>query len=190
MHPYQAAAVMLRRAAPPHPFAGLQPVLLRDNSRSAFALTQARRILRACRAQLRRPLRRSICARASASRPPNLRTAIGGGSGTQARSISTRRRSSQSRPLKLSAQRGVHRNGTPATSSKRQSTKQDHYYDYTNTSIAKRRWTTATSAPRHVAEMERGRRLSRSRWRTTSGRPLPALGHGARLPALERPDRR
>jgi hypothetical protein len=25
MHPYQAAAVMLRRAAPPHPFAGLQP---------------------------------------------------------------------------------------------------------------------------------------------------------------------
>jgi MT-A70 len=24
-HPYQAAAVMLERAAPPHPFAGLQP---------------------------------------------------------------------------------------------------------------------------------------------------------------------
>src|SRR6516162_11401165 len=90
--------------------------------------------------------------------------------------------------LEASAQRGVHRNGTPATDSKRQSNRQDHANEYINASVAKRRWTTATSAPRHVAEMERGRRLFRSRWRATSGRPLPALGHGERLPALESPN--
>ena len=43
-----------------------------------------------------------------------------------------RRRSSQSRLLKLSAQRGVHRNGTPATSSKRQSNRRIDYNEYTN----------------------------------------------------------
>src|SRR5262245_54030612 len=130
----------------------------------------------------------------SASRPPN-RTAIGKIIKLEyAGAVHLDAGADRLSPSSSSFPRNAASTGTalrPQVARFIKTNREVEYYEQTNVSAAKRwRWSTATSAPRHVAEVERGRRLFRSRWRATSGRPLPALGHGERLPALESPNPR
>ena len=88
-HPYQAATVRLRRAAPPHPFAGLQPAHYCEQQsirlRTHASQTNFTRVPSAtATAPTSIDLRASI--RFAAAQSPNSDRRS---SGTQARSIST-----------------------------------------------------------------------------------------------------
>src|SRR5262249_29704709 len=144
---------------------GLAPISIRSarNFRKLFVTSRARRTIwltrlrhlnsKQCHLSHQAAIYLRASIRFATAQSPNSDR---GSSGTQARSISAPSSIFSVPTLEASAQRGVHRNGTPATDSKRQSNRQDHSNEYINASVAKWRRTTATSAPRHVAEMERG----------------------------------